>query len=112
MARAQPDAMCSIGRIYTMDEAAAQLRMSRRAFQELIKRHPAYAQTGKRKLFSEAHLQALWGAMECHSSSSAGPAPITGTSGAPSEASLFLRARALTTKARRNKSESSGRGRS
>lgn len=112
MARAQPDTASPIGRIYTMDEAAAHLRMSRRAFQELIKTHPAYAQIGRRKLFNDANLSALWSAMQCPLNLSAGPAPTTGISGAPSEASLSMRAHVLTTKGRRSKSASRGKARS
>ena len=46
-------------RAFTMDEAANELRISRRALQELIKRHPFYYQNGCRKLFEETDIANL-----------------------------------------------------
>lgn len=63
MAPSPPD------KVYTMEEAAARLRISRRALQELVKRFPFYALNGNRKLFSEEDLGALWESMRPHSSS-------------------------------------------
>lgn len=42
-----------------MDEAAERLHVSRRAMQEIVKRHPHYYPNGKRKLFTEADIAAL-----------------------------------------------------
>ena len=60
---------------FAMDEAAAWLRISRRALQDLVKRHPFYFTNGNRKLFGEGDLIALREAMrregeKCRSSSS------------------------------------------
>lgn len=55
--------MGPLGSIYTMDEAAAALRMSRRAFQQVIKKHPHYHLNGHKKLFDVADLEAIWNAM-------------------------------------------------
>ena len=46
----------ALGRIYTMKEAAARIRISRRALQDVIKRYPFYFPNGRRKLFTEADL--------------------------------------------------------
>lgn len=43
----------------TMDEAAAELRVSRRALQDILKRHPFYYPNGRRKLFTEADIEAI-----------------------------------------------------
>ena len=50
-------------RAFTMAEAAALLRISKRALQELIKRHPFYYANGTRKLFQESDIEALRSAM-------------------------------------------------
>lgn len=49
--------------VFTMNEVAARLRISRRALQELVKKHPFYANNGRKKLFAEADIVALWEAM-------------------------------------------------
>ena len=41
----------SLPAVYTMNEAAARLRISRRALQELVRKHPFYALNGRKKLF-------------------------------------------------------------
>lgn len=59
--------------IYTMEEAAARLRISRRTLQELIKDHRFYFSTGRRKLFTEGDIANLIEALReppCRSSSS------------------------------------------
>jgi excisionase family DNA binding protein len=53
----------TLGPIYTMNEAAARMRISRRALQELIKRHPFYFPNGRRKLFTEDDLANLVAAL-------------------------------------------------
>lgn len=93
--------------ILTMNEAAERLRISRRSLQDLIKKHPHYAANGRKKLFSESDLTALWEAMRCHSSSLGAETRGTGTFAVPSEARLYSRARELTAKKRR-KSFASG----
>ena len=62
------------GKVYTMQEAAQMLRISRRALQDLIKVHRHYSLNGHKKLFSETDIHTLWEAMRCPSSSSI-PAP-------------------------------------
>jgi hypothetical protein len=47
----------------SMDEAAGALGVSRRALQEILKRHPHYYPNGKRKLFTEADIAAISRAM-------------------------------------------------
>ena len=48
-----------------MKEAAQHLRISRRALQELVKRHPHYYFNGCRKLFEESDIIKLREAMRC-----------------------------------------------
>jgi hypothetical protein len=53
-----------LGSIYTIVEAAAKLRISRRALQELVKAYPFYALNGNRKLFRDEDLLAIWKCMK------------------------------------------------
>jgi hypothetical protein len=46
-------------RALDMDEAAEELRVSRRAFQDILKRHPFYYPNGRRKLFTEKDIEAI-----------------------------------------------------
>lgn len=92
--------MGPLGPIYTMDEAAAALRMSRRAFQDLIKKHRHYHLNGHKKLFDTADLEALWDAMRADDHPLKGQPPTVEAS--PSEANLYARARALTERKTRN----------
>ena len=48
---------------YTMNEAAAELRISRRNLQELVKDHPYFYSNGSRKLFTDGDIAALIQAM-------------------------------------------------
>src|SRR5690606_5214411 len=48
-----------MSRAFTMNEAAETLRVSRRAFQDILKRHPFYYPNGRRKLFTEADIEAI-----------------------------------------------------
>jgi hypothetical protein len=52
-----------IGNVYTLNEAAAKLRMSRRALQDTIKRLPHYAKNGKVYLFSDDDVKKIWEGM-------------------------------------------------
>lgn len=52
-----------IGNIYTLNEAAAKLRMSRRALQDTIIRLPFYSKNGRVYLFSEDDLKKIWEGM-------------------------------------------------
>jgi hypothetical protein len=87
-----------LGRIYTFDETAEELRVSKRALQGIIKRHPHYAKNGRVYLFSENDIQLIWEGMRCHCDSLNEQGPTTGMSVAPSANSLYSRARALTTR--------------
>src|ERR1700704_4565001 len=89
-----------LGRVFSFDEAAAHLRVSKRAFQDIIKRHPFYAKNGRVYLFSESDVLKIWEAMRCPSNSNAARDPNIGISVAPSEASLSSKLRALTTRRR------------
>ena len=87
---------------FAMDEAAAWLRISRRALQDLVKRHPFYFTNGNRKLFGEGDLIALREAMrregeKCRSSLSRHvPARRRTTmSGGRTSADLWTRAQRL-----------------
>src|SRR5262245_2989700 len=93
----------------TIEEAAAWFRMSRRAFQAVIQRHPLYFVAGRRKLFSEQNLHDLRAALEhegrekaCRSNSKSRAlvGPPTGRSAALISASTLTAARALLRKAR------------
>lgn len=42
-----------------MDEAADALRIGRRSFQEIVKRYPFYYPNGRRKLFTDADVEAI-----------------------------------------------------
>src|SRR5262245_62547040 len=69
-----------LGRIFSLEEAAAHLRVSRRALQEIIKRHPFYAKNGRVYLFSESDVLNIWEGMRFHSNSSAVRDQKSGTS--------------------------------
>ena len=58
-----------IGRIFTFDEAAKGLGVSKRSLQEIVKRHPHYARNGRVYLFCENDIRLIWEGMRCHSSS-------------------------------------------
>ena len=93
-----------LGEIYTFDEAAALLRVSKTAFQGIIKRHPFYAKNGRVYLFSESDIRSIWEAMRCPSNSSNDLHRITGTCAGPSEARVSSRLRELTTRRGRKRS--------
>jgi excisionase family DNA binding protein len=99
--------------LYTMDEAAKELRVSRRWLQEFIQRHPYYRTVGRKKLFTAEDLARLIGALPCPGSSSR-PAKArrrTGTSVANTSASLWTTARALLRNERRGASSRRGESR-
>jgi hypothetical protein len=52
-----------LGNVYTLDETAAKLRMSRRALQNTIKQLPFYSKNGRVYLFSEGDILAIWNGM-------------------------------------------------
>src|SRR4051812_40893345 len=93
-----------IGTVYTLAEAAAHLRVSKRAFQDLIKLHPHYAKNGRVYLFSSNDITKIWDGMRCHSSSSGATVRNAGTFAAPLEANTVSRLRELTTRQRRKPS--------
>ncbi|QDM32233.1 helix-turn-helix domain-containing protein [Tardiphaga sp. vice352] len=72
-----------LGRIYTFDEAAKHLGVSKRQFQNIVKRHPFYAKNGNRYLFSETDIRHIWSGMRCDSISGGERPPRTGSFGAP-----------------------------
>src|SRR5580704_1528397 len=82
-------------KFYTLDEVAARLRVSRRTLQDHLRVHPYGRRLGRRRLFSESEIQQLYEALPCPSNSTENAAAPTGTSAAPSEASLWTRAAAL-----------------
>lgn len=61
--------------LYTMEDAAAHLHISRRKLQDLLRDYPFYRVAGKRKLFTASDLARLIQALPCPSSSKTrGPA--------------------------------------
>ncbi|MCZ0734573.1 helix-turn-helix domain-containing protein [Phreatobacter sp. AB_2022a] len=52
-----------LGKIYTTDEAAERLRLTRRAIIKLARQHGQCSRVGRDYLFSEADLLALWQAL-------------------------------------------------
>lgn len=90
--------MSDLGPVYTMEEAAKRLRISRRTLQEIVKIHPFYFSTGQRKLFTEDDLLALVAAMR--------PQPAArladrGSAKDQSSGELWERARQLLSRPRR-----------
>lgn len=86
-----PEHPPDVPRIYTLDEAAVRLRMSRRYLQELVKKHLFYALKGRQKMFTDADLNQLLEAMRPHKDPPAEvpPAPA-GIGETPSERALKL----------------------
>ena len=77
--------------LYTMDEAAAHLRVSRRVLQDVIKAHPFYRVIGRKKLFTALDLNEIIRRLPCpYVSNGEKEAQISG-SAVPSEASLYTR---------------------
>lgn len=95
----------TVPRFHTIEESAAIFRVSRRVFQDYIRKHPFFRTLGRRKLFTDADLNQLAAALiECPSSSQSATARQTGISVAPSEASLSTRLAAHLTKPQRKRS--------
>jgi hypothetical protein len=61
--------------LYTMEEAAARLHMSRKTLQRMIVLHRHYRIAGRRKVFSPGDLHKLADALPCPSSSFLPEAP-------------------------------------
>ena len=104
----------TLSQVFSMDEAAERLHISRRQLQEIVKRHPHYVPNGQRKLFTEADLAAILAGLReerepCPSASNR-PARAnrrTGRSAAPISASAWTKAQALLTKPSREGSSRS-----
>src|SRR6185312_8049984 len=91
----------------SIEAAAARLGTSRRTLQGIIRQHPFYHQVGRKKLFDDEDIRALWSVLRpCPSASSASPEAPTSTSAAPSAASVYTRLQALRTRLRRKPSGS------
>jgi hypothetical protein len=52
-----------LGNVYTLNEAAAKLRVSRRAMQDIIVRLPFYSKNGRVYLFSDDDIMKIWEGM-------------------------------------------------
>lgn len=93
-----------LGRIYTLEEAADYLRMTKNALARLARRSGNCSLAGRNLLFSESDLMANWDEMRCRSQNSNDRTGY-GTSAAPllsgTEASQFTRALALLEKPKR-----------
>jgi hypothetical protein len=90
-------------RFLTLQEAAAELRVCAKTLSEFLKAHPAelplYARVGRQYLISTIDLYRIYEAMKsCHSSSPDEGARPTSISAALSEAKVYSKLRALTTK--------------
>lgn len=53
--------------VYSITEAAAWLRISKRKLNEIALRFQFYAKNGNRKMFSQSDINKIWEAMQCHS---------------------------------------------
>lgn len=52
-----------LGSVYTLDETAAKLRVSRQTMMTLIRQYPHYSKCGRVYRFSEADILAIWEAI-------------------------------------------------
>ena len=95
-----------------MEEVAELFRVSRRTLQAHLRHHPYYRTLGRRKLFTEMDIARLYEALPCPSNSPADTAVLTGTSAAPSVASLWTRAQVLLNARPQKPSGHSGNGKS
>jgi len=59
----------TLPKLYTMEEVAEHLHVSRRKLQDLIRDYPFYRCAGRRKLFTPHDLSQLIQALPCHSNS-------------------------------------------
>lgn len=75
---------------YTMDEAAAELRICRRKLQDLVARHPHYHTNGRRKLFTESEIAALRAAMRLEEGIDPPPLPPKPYSPRPEEGQIYF----------------------
>ena len=84
-----------LGRVFSLREAAAELRISVKKLNELAREFPFFTTNGNRKLFSEDDIKQLWNAKR-----SSGPATQSDYGAAlpktPSKAALYKRALVLT----------------
>lgn len=98
--------------LYTIQEVASSFRVKPRKLRDFLKAYPYYRKLGRVYLFTEADVHQLYGALECPSDLSAGMGLRTGTSAAPSEASLWTKAQALLTEKPPKRSGRDGSGKS
>ena len=98
--------------IYTMEEVAAQLRMSRRMLQDIVKEHPFYFSVGNRKRFTEEDIAALIAALRPSPMNTAGDRRTRrkkAKSFQPSDAVTLERALELASQSRRKSTAVRGR---
>ena len=99
--------------LYTMEEAAARLRISRRKLQDVLHEIPVGRTIGRRRLFSDADITRLWDNLPCLSSSTrrAGQRTRATPYAAPTSGSPFSEALELLTgqPQRKNSAGSSGK---
>ena len=105
---ARPQPMSDPGGVLGMNDAARALGVSRRALQEIIKRHPFYMLNGRAKLFDEQDRQDIKDALRGEarelwaSKSAAAKGRATGSSAAPSAAATWKKLRGRLTRPRRS----------
>src|SRR5215831_20536395 len=103
----------AVPRLYTMDEAAVEMRVSRRWLQDFIQQYPYYRLAGRKKLFTPEHIARLIEAMPCPGNSSRrAPVRRAGiTSAARTSASDLTTALELARRKRRGASSPLGESR-
>jgi len=84
----------------TMQEAADVLRMSRRALQDVIKRHPYYYPVGRRKVFTSEDVERIRAALRLEGERERALAFPLKSAPSPSERAVFERLKKLTSKRR------------
>ena len=90
---------------FTLKEAANELRISLRRFQDIVKRYPFYYPNGNRKLFTEENLASIRSALaEEHRNKTT--VHRTATPAGPSGASAYGKALALLSAKRKQRTSS------
>lgn len=91
----------TIQQIFTMNEAASRLRISRRSLQDVVRVYPYYFLNGRRKLFTEGDLAKIVEGLRPPTSISTKAAKKRIKSPTPSQAEEHLRTRLVRKDVRR-----------
>ena len=95
-----------LGNIYTLQEAADQLRMTTRAVAKIAKREGLCTVDGRDLLFNDSDIVAIWNALRCPSNSSSAKDRTSGTSGVQSADRAFSNLLARATQKQQSRSAS------